>query len=107
MTTSFASLALVLLLAGTATAQQKQPRRSAGNKSVGTVSSADAARSTTPTATPQEGSAGVSVGTGLTNDQQQGAASSPNGPTKVDANSSIRTGPSPVKARKKSPKSGN
>jgi hypothetical protein len=107
MTTSLASFALVLLLAGTATAQQKQPRRSAGNKSPGITSSVDGGRSGTSATTPQQGAAGVAVGTGLTNDQQQGAASASNAPTKVDASSSIRTGASPVKARKKSPKSGN
>ena len=109
MTTSLATLALTLLLTGTALAQQ--PRRSAGNKtatgSARTSSSSDATRSNSSTGVPQEGAAGVAVGTGLTNDQQQGAGSSSDRTTKVDAQSSIRTGPSSVKARKKTPKSGS
>ncbi|GAB3043183.1 hypothetical protein [Spirosoma pulveris] len=110
---SFATVALVLALAGTAAAQQKQPRRTNDNKSTtGTVSSNDAARSNPSAANTHDGtngaSTGASTGTGLTNDQYQANGSSSNrGTTKVDAASSVRTGPSDVKAKKKAPKSSN
>ncbi|ADB37170.1 hypothetical protein [Spirosoma linguale] len=106
---SFATVALVLALAGTAAAQQKQPRRTNDNKSAtGTVSSNDAARSNPSAANTHDGTNGASTGTGLTNDQYQANGSSPNrGTTKVDAASSVRTGPSNVKAKKKTPKESN
>lgn len=109
MTNSLATLALILILAGTADAQQKQPSRTAtGKSSGGTISSADAARSNPSAANTHDGTNGASTGTGLTNDQLQANGSGSNrGTTKVDANSSVRTGPSSVKARKKTPKATN
>ncbi len=109
MTNSLATLALILVLAGSAVAQQKQPKRAAtGKSSNGTISADDAARSNTSAANTHDGTNGVSTGTGLTNDQRQADAGSPNrGTTKVDASSSVRTGPSPVKARKKAVKTSN
>ncbi len=110
MTKSLATLALTLLLAGTALAQQ-QPRRAAGNKTAtgnaGANSSTNAGQSNSSADNPNLGAHGASVGTGLTNDQQQAAGSAPNRTTKVDAQSSTRTSASTVKARKKSVKSGN
>ncbi len=108
MTNSLATLALFLVLAGTAVAQRKQPRRTAGNKSSsGTISANDAARSNTSAANTHDGTNGASTGTGLTNDQRQADASGSNRTTKVDASSSIRTAPSSVKARKKAVKTSN
>ena len=108
MINSLATVALVLVLAGTATAQQKQPRRTTNNKSsTGTISANDAARSNPSAANTHDGTNGASTGTGLTNDQYQANGTSSNRTTKVDANSSVRTGPSTVKARKKTPKSEN
>lgn len=109
MINSLATLALTLALAGTAAAQQKQPSRSITNKSSsGTISSTDAARSNPSAANTHDGTNGASTGTGLTNDQYQANGSGSNrGTTKVDANSSVRTGPSDVKAKKKTPKSSN
>ena len=109
MLNSFAAFALVLTLAGTAVAQQKQPRRTADNKSSGgTISANDAARSNPSAANTHDGTNGVTTGTGLTNDQHQADASAPNrSTTKVDASSSVHTGPSNVKARKKTPKASN
>lgn len=107
MTNSLATVALLLALAGTAVAQQKPARRTNDNKSSsGTISANDAARSTPSAANTHDGTNGASTGTGLTNDQYQANGSSSNrGTTKVDANSSVRTGPSNVKAKKKAPKS--
>ncbi|GAB3785291.1 hypothetical protein GCM10028818_46660 [Spirosoma horti] len=109
MINSLATFGLLLALAGTATAQQKQPSRSTTKKSTsGTISSTDAARSNPSAANTHDGTNGASTGTGLTNDQYQANGSSPNrGTTKVDAESSVRTGPSNVKAKKKAPKDGN
>ncbi|SOD98802.1 hypothetical protein [Spirosoma fluviale] len=109
MINSLSTVVLVLALAGTAAAQQKQPRRTNDNKSsTGTISANDAARSNPSAANTHDGSNGASTGTGLTNDQYQANGSSPNrGTTKVDAASSVRTGPSNVKAKKKTPKSSN
>ncbi|GAB2564206.1 hypothetical protein [Spirosoma aerophilum] len=109
MLNSLATVALVLALAGTAAAQQKQPRRATNSKSSeGTISSTDAARSNPSAANTHDGTNGASTGTGLTNDQYQANGSSSNrGTTKVDAASSVRTGPSDVKARKKTPKKSN
>ena len=106
MTHALAITALALLLVGTAEAQQKPAKRSA-KSTTGSVSANDAARSNPSTANTHDGTNGASTGTGLTNDQLQGqgAGSSTSSPTKVDAQSSVRTGPSTVKARKKSPKS--
>ena len=50
------------------------------------------------------GVGGTPSGTGLTNDQNQAANSSSNRTTKVDASSSVRTGASDVKPKKKAPK---
>ncbi|AUD03969.1 hypothetical protein [Spirosoma pollinicola] len=109
MINSLAILALALVLAGTAVAQQKQPRRTSDNKSTsGTMSANDAARSSTSAANTHDGTNGASTGTGLTSDQHQADASGSNrGTTKVDAASSVRTGPSNVKAKKKTPKNTN
>lgn len=108
MTNSLATLVLVMALAGTAAAQQKQPSRTTSKSSAGTISSTDAARSNPSAANTHDGTNGASTGTGLTNDQlQANGAGSNRGTTKVDANSSVRTGPSPVKARKKTPKASN
>ena len=116
MTNSLATLALVCLLAGSAVAQQK-PSKSASKKSSasksGTISPTDAVRSSPSAADTHDGTNGVSTGTGgggtgLTNDQSQAAANpTSNGPTKVDANSSVRTGSSSVKGKKRTPKSDN
>ena len=109
MSNSLATLTLVLLIAGTAAAQQ--PRRSAGKKSStstsSTISPNDMARSNPSAANTYDGTNGASTGTGLTNDQQQASKNQTNGPAKVDANSSVRTGASSVKGRKKKPKSVN
>ncbi|MFD2933236.1 hypothetical protein [Spirosoma flavum] len=108
MTNSLATLALVLVLAGSAAAQQKQRNTTSTSKSSsGAISATDAARSNPSAANTHDGTNGVSTGTGLTNDQRQADGSSSNRTTKIDASSSVRTGPSPVKARKKLPKSGN
>ncbi|MVM37720.1 hypothetical protein GO730_09095 [Spirosoma sp. HMF3257] len=108
MTHSLATLALVLLLAGTATAQEKSPRRSK-KSSAGTVSATDATRSNPSAANTHDGTNGASTGagTGLTNDQAQASQNPPNGPAKVDASSSVKTGASSVKGRKRSPKTNN
>lgn len=54
------------------------------------------------------GIGGTPKGTGLTNDQNQAANSSiADRPTKVDAQSSVRTGASPVKPKMKAPKKDN
>lgn len=107
MKNSLAAFTLLLLLGGTALAQQ-QPRRAGGNKTntsgSSTSSSTNATRSNATTASPHEGTEGVTTGTGLTNDQRQAEGSSTNRTTKVDANSSIRTSASAVKAKKKSVK---
>ncbi len=107
MKNSLTSLALLLLLGGTALAQQ-QPRRAGGNKpttaGTGTAPSTNATQSNASTASTHEGTEGVTTGTGLTNDQRQTEGSGTNRTTKVDANSSIRTGASAVKAKKKSVK---
>ena len=107
MKNSLAAFSLLLLLGGTALAQQ-QPRRAGGNKTTtagaGTTSSTDVTRSNASTASGHEGTEGVTTGTGLTNDQRQTEGSGTNRTTKVDANSSIRTGASAVKAKKKSVK---
>ncbi|WP_080056814.1 hypothetical protein [Spirosoma aerolatum] len=108
MTHTLAALAVALLLTGTAVAQQKPGKRSTGTKtSASTNSSSDAAQNSTSGSNKQN--QGTVAGTGLTNDQYQTQATdnSTDKPTKVDATSSVRTGPSSVKARKKSPKSGN
>ncbi|UFH56932.1 hypothetical protein [Spirosoma sp. KNUC1025] len=112
MTRSFVSLAFILVLAGTAVAQQ-QPRRATNSKAstgtTSTVSPNDVTRSNPSAANTHDGTNGASTGTGLTNDQLQAASAPPNtsGTTKVDARSSVRTGASTVKARKKSPKPNN
>ncbi|GAB4016973.1 hypothetical protein [Spirosoma koreense] len=111
MTNSLATLAVALLLSGTTIAQQ-QPRRATNsqktpNGTTGTITPNDAARSTTSSANTHDGTNGASTGTGLTLDQYQANSQSNKGTTKVDANSSVRTGPSDVKARKKSPKMSN
>ncbi|GAB4041243.1 hypothetical protein [Spirosoma gilvum] len=101
---TLATLAVALLLTGTAVAQPKPPKRWSKNKPATTESATDAASTNS-----KKDSQGTIGGTGLTNDQYQtqAADNSTDKTTKVDASSSVRTGPSPVKARKKSPKSGN
>lgn len=108
MTHALASLALVVLLTGTALAQQNQPKRS-GNKSSATMAAGNNnSRSNATTGNTQGGANGTTTGTGITNDQYQGqAAGNTNTTTKVDAAASVRTGPTPVKARKKAPKTDN
>ncbi|SFE99272.1 hypothetical protein SAMN05216167_12427 [Spirosoma endophyticum] len=115
MTNSLATLALVCLLAGSAVAQQKPAKSTTSKKSsgskAGTISPTDAVRSSPSAADTHDGTNGVSTGTGgggtgLTNDQSQAAANpTNNGPTKVDANSSVKTGASSVKGKKRYPKS--
>lgn len=105
MTHTFASLALVVLLAGTAVAQQNQPKRSGNKSSANMAAGNNNSRSNASTGNTQGGANGTTTGPGLTNDQYQGqAAGSTNTTTKVDAAASVHTGPSPVKARKKTPK---
>ena len=96
---------LVVLLTGTALAQQKQTTRS-GSKSSSTMAAGNNnSRSNAATGNTKGGANGTTTGPGLTNDQYQGqAAGSTDTPTKVDAAASVHTGPSPVKARKKTPK---
>ncbi|WP_460953902.1 hypothetical protein [Spirosoma litoris] len=110
MTRSLATLGLVLLLAGSVSAQEKQPKRSSGKKSsAGTVSATDAARSNPSAANTHDGTNGASIGagTGLTNDQAQASQNPTNSPAKVDASSSIKTGASSVKGQKRLPKKSN
>lgn len=110
MTHSLATLALVLLLGGTTVAQQKQPKRSSRAKTTsGTVSPTDAARSNPSAANTHDGTNGASTGagTGLTNDQAQASQNPTNGPAKLDANSSVRTGSTSVKGKKRMPKKNN
>ncbi|WP_020598308.1 hypothetical protein [Spirosoma panaciterrae] len=104
MTHTLATLVVALLLTGTAVAQQKPGKRSTGAKTPTTTST-----STDAASASNKKEQGTVAGTGLTNDQYQTQATdnSTDKPTKVDAASSVRTGPSSVKARKKSPKSGN
>lgn len=107
MKNSLAAFSLLLLLGGTALAQQ-QPQRAGGNKTntagSATTSSTNTTRSNASTASTHEGTEGVTTGTGLTNDQRQAEGSGTNRTTKVDANSSVRTSASEVKAKKKSVK---
>ena len=108
MTHTLATLAVALLLTGTAVAQQKPGKRSGGTKTSARANlSSNADQNSTSGSNKQD--KGPVAGTGLTNDQYQTQATdnSTDKPTKVDATSSVRTGPSPVKARKKSPKSAN
>lgn len=113
MTNLLATAAFVLLFAGTTTmAQQKPAKRTTTKKSLGKTTTNEIMRSNPSAADTHDGTAGVSVGVGaepaganLTNDQVQGARSgSVRRTTSVDAHSSVRTGTSGVKAKKKAPK---
>jgi hypothetical protein len=105
MIKSMAIAAFVLFMAGTAIAQQKQPKRTKPATTAGTISPVDAARSSPSAANTHDGTMGASTGTGTTLEQNQaGNATSPR-TTSTDANSSTRTGASAVKAKKKSRKS--
>lgn len=114
MTNLLAAAAVVLLCAGTVSAQQK-PAKAKSKSMAGAPTKNDVMRSNPSAENTHDGTGGVSVGvggapagTGLTNDQNQAANSNAKtGTTKVDAQSSTRTGASPVKAKKKGPKSGN
>lgn len=111
-----AAVVLVALLAGTATAQQKQPKRTVNIKSSNGVSPMNDENGANKSAVSAQddktnvpaGVGGTPSGTGLTNDQNQAASSSATTrPAKLDANSSIRTGASDVKPKKKAPKPNN
>ena len=108
-----AAVALVSLLAGTAAAQQKQPKRTVNTKSSNGVSPMNDENGASKSAEEDKtnvpaGVGGTPSGTGLTNDQNQAASSSATTrPTQLDAKSSIRTGASDVKPKKKAPKPNN
>ena len=106
---SLAAAAFVLLIAGSAVAQQKQPasKASGTTKKSGTIAPVDAARSNPSAANTHDGTMGASTGTGTTLEQNQASNATSARTTSVDPTSSTRTGPSNVKAKKKSPKSGN
>ena len=112
MTNLLAAAAVTLLCAGTAFAQQKPAKT---KSTAGAPTKNEVMRSTPSAENTHDGTGGVSVGvgaapvgTGLTNDQNQAANSNAKtGTTKVDAQSSIRTGASSVKPKKRAPKSGN
>ena len=114
MTNLLAAAAVVLLCAGTVSAQQK-PAKTKTKSTAGAPTKNDVMRSNPSAQNTHDGTDGVSAGvggvpagTGLTNDQNQGIRSgSTTGTTKVDAQSSTRTGTSSVKAKKKAPKSGD
>lgn len=113
---AIAAVGLALLLAGTAAAQQKPAKRTVNTKSSnGTMPMNDENGANQSAVSAQDtktnvpsGIGGTPSGTGLTNDQNQAAnSSSVNRTTKVDAQSSIRTGASTVKPKKKAPKKDN
>lgn len=114
MTNLLAAVTVVLLCAGTVSAQQK-PAKTATKSTAGAPTKNDMMRSNPSAENTHDGTGGVSVGagtapagTGLTNDQNQAVSSgATTGTTKVDAQSSTRTGASTVKAKKKAPKTGN
>ncbi|GAB3896074.1 hypothetical protein [Spirosoma agri] len=109
MMNSLATAAFVLLLAGSAVAQQKQPasKTSGTSKKSGTITPVDAARSNPSAANTHDGTMGASTGTGTTLEQNQASNATSARPTSVDPASSVRTSASDVKAKKKAPKSGN
>jgi|GEM_PF-5203006 len=103
------TVACFLLVAGTAMAQQKQSPRTTKAKSTtaGTISAVDAVRSSPSAADTHDGTMGVSTGTGTTLEQNQASKAGGTQATKTDAHSTVRTGTTSVKARKKSVKSGD
>ena len=112
MTNLLAPVAVILLLAGSAAAQDKQARQraktSTTSRKAGTISDADATRSNPSAANTHDGTNGASTGgTGLTNEQYQADKSGTARPTSVDPASSVRTTAPATKARKKAVKSGN
>lgn len=114
MTNLLAAAAVVLLCAGTVNAQQK-PAKTKSKSTTAVPTKNEVMRSNPSAQNTHDGTGGVSVGvggapagTGLTNDQNQAINSSATTrTTKVDARSSVRTGASSVKAKKKAPKSNN
>lgn len=114
MTNLLAAAAVVLLCAGTVNAQQK-PAKTKTKSTAGAPTKNEVMRSNPSAQNTHDGTAGVSVGvgtapagTGLTHDQNQAVSTGATmGKTKVDARSSVRTGASSVKPKKKAPKKGN